>query len=71
MSEFPIYGICYKFNTENSELFEYKPGYFICKANVCWTEEVERDSGRHIRKRWSLDQYRQLIARVLPRAGGS
>lgn len=64
--EFPIYGPCNKCNTENSLLFEYKPGYFICKANECWEEEVERDSGRHIEQERKLDDYRKLVSRSMP-----
>jgi hypothetical protein len=64
MPEFPIYGDCGKCGTENSELFEYRPGYFICKANECWAEETERDSGRHILLNAELEEYRRIVNRA-------
>ena len=64
MEKFPIYGTCNKCGTENSLLQEYRPGYFICSANECWTEELERESGRHIILNKKLEDYRRVIARA-------
>lgn len=61
---FPTIGNCYKCNTANSELFQYRTGYFICKANSCWDEECERSSGRHVILNRRLEEYRRLIARA-------
>jgi len=58
----PTIGNCMKCETENSELFEYKPGWWICKANACWTEEAERDSGEHLIKNKKRQDYDRLIA---------
>ena len=64
-------GECGKCGTEDSELFEYKRGYFIGKACGCWEEELERDSGRHIRLNKKLEDYRRVVNRVSPRAEGA
>ena len=61
----PIIGICDKCGTENSELFQYKNGYYICQANECWTEEVERNSGRHIRLNKKLERLRKTLSHAL------
>jgi len=58
----PTIGICDKCGTEKSYLFEYRSDYWICKANECFQEEVERDSGRHVRKNDKLEDYRKLVA---------
>ena len=60
MSE--IYGICDKCGTEHSLLKKYQ-GAYLCSANLCYTEEVERDSGRHVRKEKKLRDYKNIIAR--------
>jgi hypothetical protein len=59
--EFNVTGTCYKCGTDNVDLYEYRPGYMICKVNQCWEEEKERDSGRHIRLNRNLEAYRQII----------
>lgn len=58
----PVISTCDKCGTENSEVFEYRRGYWICKINGCFSEEQERDSGRHIIKNRQLEDYRKLIA---------
>jgi len=60
--EVPVIGTCRKCDTTESELFEYRAGFWICKAGTCWDEEVERDSGRHIEKNEKLKDYRRLVA---------
>lgn len=62
LSGYPVYGTCDKCGTEYSELFEYRPGYWICRANACWDEETEHDSMRHLELEESLDEYRRLVA---------
>ena len=62
-SNWPVIDTCAKCGTENSEVFEYHRGYFICRSNGCWDEETERDSGRHIIKNRQLEDYKKLIAR--------
>lgn len=59
----PKIGICQKCNTENSELFEYSNGVFLCKAGECYQEELERDSGRHVILEQKLKNYRKLVNR--------
>ena len=63
MRDHPTIGTCDKCSTENSELHEYRTGVFLCKANECWQEEVERDSGRHIRLNQKLEDYRSIVNR--------
>lgn len=63
MADWDRIGDCRKCSTQNSELFEYRPGYFICKANGCWDEEVERNSGRHIILNRKLEEYRRAVNR--------
>ena len=60
----PLMGICEKCGTENSELFEYD-GRYLCKANECLTEELERDSERHILLNEKLENYKKLVAGTL------
>ena len=64
MEEFPKYGDCRKCGTQNSLLYEYRTGYFICKAAGCWDEEKERDSGRHIILNKKLEDYRRVVSRA-------
>lgn len=64
LENFPIYGTCRKCSTENSLLFQYRPGYFICKANNCWDDECERDSGRHILMNAKLEEYSRIVGRA-------
>jgi len=59
--DWPRYGVCRKCATENSELFEYRTGFWICKANSCWDEEVERDDGSYLVKQEKLDDYRRIV----------
>ena len=61
----PTIGTCMKCGTENSELFQHKNGYYICRANECWTEEVERNSGRHIRLNRKLERIRKALSHTL------
>ena len=65
MADWDKIGDCRKCFTENSLLYEYRPGYFICKANGCYDEEVERDSGRHILLNKKLEDYRRVVNRSL------
>ena len=60
MSETPIYGRCDKCNTDNSELFEYDSRW-LCKANACYSEEVERNSEKQFRDQEKLTDYRKLV----------
>ena len=55
----PLYGRCEKCATEHSELFEYD-GKYLCKANECYMEEVERDSGKQLRDQDKLNDYKRL-----------
>ena len=61
LSGHPVIGFCSKCNTENSVLYEYRVGYWICRANACWDEEVERDSQRHVEQQRAVEDYRQLV----------
>ncbi len=63
MRDCPTIGTCDKCGTENSELFEYRTGVFLCRANECWTEETERDSGRHVRLNQKVENYRSIVNR--------
>ena len=56
----PLYGICDKCRTANSELFEYD-GKWLCRANECFMEEIERDSGKQFRDQDKLEDYRRLV----------
>lgn len=62
MNDWPVIGICDKCSTENSLLFQYG-NKWLCKANECYQEEVERDSGRHIDLDRKLEEHRKIIAR--------
>ena len=53
------YSTCEKCQTEWSEVFEYNDRW-LCDSNGCLSEEIERDSEKHIRDEDSLDEYRQL-----------
>ena len=61
LTGYPVISTCDKCATENSELFEYRPGYWICTANACWDEEVEHDSERHVEQHRAVETYRQLV----------
>lgn len=61
ISDRPVYGTCQKCNTEYSEVFQYKPNYWICKANECWAEELEHDSGRAELMKQALTDYQKLV----------
>ena len=56
----PIYGICDKCGTDDSELFEYE-GSWLCKANACFTEETERNKEKQFRDQEKLIDYRRLV----------
>ena len=58
----PYIGTCAKCETEASYLYEYKPNYFICKANGCWSEEKERDSRIEKVRQRNLDDYRKITS---------
>ena len=57
-------GTCQKCGTEFVEVYLYKSNYWICSVNECWTEETERDSGRHIRLNRELEEHRKIIERT-------
>ena len=57
-----IQDVCAKCGTEYSVLYEYRHGFWICRANACWDEEVERDSRRHVEQHQSVEDYRKLVA---------
>lgn len=61
MREFAKIGTCQKCGTTNSELFQYRSGFFICRGALCWDEEVERDTGRHLMLNKKLEDYRKII----------
>jgi len=56
----PLYGRCDKCATANSELFEYD-GKWLCRANECFMEEVEKDSGKQFRDQDKLSDYKKLV----------
>lgn len=56
----PTIGKCMKCATQNSELFDYD-GRKLCKANECFMEEVERDSGKQFRDQDKLNDYKRLV----------
>lgn len=58
----PVIDTCMKCGTEYSYLFEYRPGYWICRANACWDEDAERESLRHVERQRSLKDYQKLVA---------
>ncbi len=56
----PVYGICDKCGTNDSELFEYE-GRWLCKANACYAEEVDRNKEKQFRDQEKLNDYRKLV----------
>ena len=58
----PRIDTCFKCGTAYSYLYEYRHGFWICTANACWDEEVERDSRRHVEQHQSVEDYRKLVA---------
>lgn len=62
MEEWAKIGICDKCGEEDSELFIYG-NRWLCKANECYTEEQERDSGIHITREKKLQDYINLVSR--------
>ena len=62
LSGYPVRGTCNKCATELSTLFEYRPGYWICRSNGCWDEEEERDSKRHVEQQADVEEYKKLVA---------
>lgn len=57
----PVLGNCYKCNTPG-RLYEFRPGFWICKGNSCWAEEVERERQTHRQQRQDVEDYRTLVA---------
>lgn len=58
----PVIGQCDKCGTLRSYLHELRPGFWICKANACWQEEVEREDRRHEAQAEAVEQYVRLVA---------
>jgi len=56
---------CDKCMTVLSKCYEYN-GRWLCKANVCYQEEIEKDSGKWERDEANLDLYKDLVARTFP-----
>jgi len=55
------YGICHKCQTTWVIVTEYKGGW-LCEDNCCLQEEMEKDTGKHLRDEKDLNDYRALVA---------
>ena len=54
-------GRCQKCNTTLVPLYEFE-GRYLCKVNLCYEEEVEKATEKHIRDEEKLMDYRGLVA---------
>jgi uncharacterized Zn finger protein (UPF0148 family) len=54
-------GRCQKCNTTLVPLYEFD-GRLLCKVFLCYEEEVEKSTEKHIRDEEKLTEYRSLVA---------
>lgn len=55
--------VCDKCGTKASKCYPYN-GQWLCKANCCLDEEMERDTGKHITDEQKLNEYRNFVDRT-------
>lgn len=53
-------GICNKCQTRWIPVYPYE-GRWLCKANLCFTEELEKNDGTVERNEKALDDYRKVV----------
>lgn len=62
LTGYPVYSKCDKCGTENSLLYEFRPGYWICKANECFTEDEEHELARQEELNRQQEEYQRLVS---------
>ena len=70
IGKYPIIADCDKCRTPASLVYPFGDGGFLCLANECWEEELERSSEKQVRDRKFVEDLRGIVRGVRPRAGG-
>ena len=63
LGKYSVIGVCEKCGTEGSTLFKYDDRW-LCSANACIEEEIERDSDKVERDEQFLEDYRSIVRGV-------